>query len=715
MTDLALASVTEQGRHFETGVPVTFRFVRNTEKSPYFGATFGQDIEPAGRFMLHNEDPGEVPRRWETGLVTFENPLVIRLSLDENIYGPLGWKARLRDVYKATGLKLTRKLLAEGYDGIVTVGEYQGVRDTREIVDLTPLKRANGDRFHGPDGELVFDIGVCCGFAWALHEETGLPVYVTTERPAGHTFGFDQGEEVIHAFCLTPEGDALDASGLHGRPRPEPGVEVDADLDSLEPHQSLVVTTRPINSLAELEDLRVGMGDMSAEWLDLAREWIGLHPELFGRWLKRSNPRQIMRRNADVELRDLERRWLATKDRSDLDQYLRALGRAGRLWATTVGAPHSSVIVRLHDTGSKPRRAGRSVLLEIQRYEGKRFDLMDMGPRGSLRHLLEDLRTRYGARSRILELREEWERNKSKSDTNAQWIAMVRPHASEKRKAAEVGWNPRRNDDSEVRELERQHQAGDMAASRRLASAYERLGRLNDAAEVLAHVYASDDSVAPELIRVYKAAGRETEADALARWEAPPEPWQMESHERSEAERKDRERFGLPRLGPEQPLRAEQLPFWWVRVIGRKGQVWETAVFRSEHDLAYMGRSASGFPEGLWAAAWRGIKRLGNEHGQRIIEAPGSLVFVWVSESLRKPRAPESDPRWRHARPRRAASSSQIFKMAKMSPGELGWYVAGTHVIVKGTRQWAPTDLVWLNPYRPRKVIPQSRMNDHAR
>lgn len=46
VADLGLARVTESGVVFMTGRPVTFRYVRNTQKSPNLGARFGQDIEP---------------------------------------------------------------------------------------------------------------------------------------------------------------------------------------------------------------------------------------------------------------------------------------------------------------------------------------------------------------------------------------------------------------------------------------------------------------------------------------------------------------------------------------------------------------------------------------------------------------------------------------------------------------------------------------------
>lgn len=144
---LAKSEISEKGVHFKTGKPVTFNYIRNTEKSPNFGEKFGQHIEPAGRYMLHNTASADPKGKehlksigWETGVIRFENPLVIELIADydnanwtQSTYGEKGWKQRLFDYYGKKGLNLTKALRADGYDGIVTTSGY----DTREIVDLT--------------------------------------------------------------------------------------------------------------------------------------------------------------------------------------------------------------------------------------------------------------------------------------------------------------------------------------------------------------------------------------------------------------------------------------------------------------------------------------------------------------------------------------------------------------------------------------------------
>lgn len=138
--ELGLSSVTENGILFKTNFPVTFEYMRNTVSSPDLGKTFGQDIEPSGRYILHNTHSTLSKEKdhlhsigWETGLITFSNPLVISLSFDEKIYGEKGWKQRLYNYYGKKGKDLTKKLREDGYDGIVTTSN----NETREIVDLT--------------------------------------------------------------------------------------------------------------------------------------------------------------------------------------------------------------------------------------------------------------------------------------------------------------------------------------------------------------------------------------------------------------------------------------------------------------------------------------------------------------------------------------------------------------------------------------------------
>jgi len=139
-TELHLANVTEYGAHFETGRPVTFPFTRGTVSSKKFGKlimkqigmNFQTDIEPAGRYMLHDYDPKKEPLpNWEKGTVTFKHPLVLVWS-ESGRYDETSWKANLYNVFGKKGKALSRVLKQKGYDGIVTVNK----NSTSEIIEL---------------------------------------------------------------------------------------------------------------------------------------------------------------------------------------------------------------------------------------------------------------------------------------------------------------------------------------------------------------------------------------------------------------------------------------------------------------------------------------------------------------------------------------------------------------------------------------------------
>jgi hypothetical protein len=125
----------EYGLEFETLKPVCFLAVRNTENALYFGSRFQQDIEPAGLYMLHNSDPGDLAPGWVSFRQCFVAPLVLALTMssDGPIYGPHSWKASLHRVYHKTGKALRNTLVRDGFDGIITID-----RDgfSREIVAL---------------------------------------------------------------------------------------------------------------------------------------------------------------------------------------------------------------------------------------------------------------------------------------------------------------------------------------------------------------------------------------------------------------------------------------------------------------------------------------------------------------------------------------------------------------------------------------------------
>lgn len=133
--------VQEDGITIEHGKPVTLGFIRSTERAPQMGSDYGQDVEPAGRYLSHDEDiNGKTNPGWERGQVTFKNPLVIEANTNPEgaRYDQNGWKARLSEQYGGkTGKELTDAIKADGHDGIVTVEPSRGKMTTSEIVDLT--------------------------------------------------------------------------------------------------------------------------------------------------------------------------------------------------------------------------------------------------------------------------------------------------------------------------------------------------------------------------------------------------------------------------------------------------------------------------------------------------------------------------------------------------------------------------------------------------
>jgi len=173
---LQFAKVNENGVRFESGVPVTFDFMRNTERSPYIGSTYQQDIEPAGRYLLHRPPSSVRQSPWEFGTTTFNNPLVLAFNTGDAVYDERSWKAQLQRAYGKTGKTLSRALLKEGYDGIVTVELSRAGKPlgTSEIVDLRVVKNSasSGEKWIAtrktaqdtivhlwPDGSLTWAMG----------------------------------------------------------------------------------------------------------------------------------------------------------------------------------------------------------------------------------------------------------------------------------------------------------------------------------------------------------------------------------------------------------------------------------------------------------------------------------------------------------------------------------------------------------------------------
>jgi hypothetical protein len=108
-----------------TGKPVKVFYLHNTEKSPDMGSRFGQDIEPSGKYVTLISDKRQnetLLPNMERGLANIKNPLV----LEWTGYEEDGWKQRLSNQYNGkTGMELTKALVNDGYDAVITVSEHK--------------------------------------------------------------------------------------------------------------------------------------------------------------------------------------------------------------------------------------------------------------------------------------------------------------------------------------------------------------------------------------------------------------------------------------------------------------------------------------------------------------------------------------------------------------------------------------------------------------
>ncbi|WP_278383005.1 LPD38 domain-containing protein [Alteromonas mediterranea] len=121
------------GKLFETGKPVTFPYLHNKDSATkMFGipdkeSPFGRGFEPSAKYVTYHDGDKPSYGDFETGEITFNNPLVID---NDN----LNWKQALSESYGGkTGKALSKAIIKDGFDGIVTVDG----KSISEIVDLT--------------------------------------------------------------------------------------------------------------------------------------------------------------------------------------------------------------------------------------------------------------------------------------------------------------------------------------------------------------------------------------------------------------------------------------------------------------------------------------------------------------------------------------------------------------------------------------------------
>jgi GNAT superfamily N-acetyltransferase len=143
------------------GQPFTFTALHNKEKSPDMGSRFGQDKEPAGRYVVavsdSNTAAADMPDKFDRRTVTFQNPLVIEFG--GGYQEASNWKQVLSGRYGGlTGKALSQAIVDDGFDGIVTVEPAKGANrpaHTSEIVDLSTIK-AEGKPAKPTPAEVVF-------------------------------------------------------------------------------------------------------------------------------------------------------------------------------------------------------------------------------------------------------------------------------------------------------------------------------------------------------------------------------------------------------------------------------------------------------------------------------------------------------------------------------------------------------------------------------
>ena len=125
----------------KNGLTMTYVRVPN-QNTQYYGNTYGQNIEPAGEYMSMDTMQGAYKiDGYEYGTIQFKKPML----LEHINTSDTGWKKTVSDMYNGlTGKKLTKALIADGYDAIVTYDD----SGYNEIVNLNGKKLSDpGVRF----------------------------------------------------------------------------------------------------------------------------------------------------------------------------------------------------------------------------------------------------------------------------------------------------------------------------------------------------------------------------------------------------------------------------------------------------------------------------------------------------------------------------------------------------------------------------------------
>lgn len=119
---------------------ITMTYVRmKGNKTANYGTKYGQNLEPAGEYMLMDTMAGANKiATAEYGTIHFKNPLVLEWkSTDDK-----GWKKDLSDKFGGkTGKSLSNAIKKAGYDAVMTYEIYKGRKEWSEIVNLSGKKK----------------------------------------------------------------------------------------------------------------------------------------------------------------------------------------------------------------------------------------------------------------------------------------------------------------------------------------------------------------------------------------------------------------------------------------------------------------------------------------------------------------------------------------------------------------------------------------------
>ena len=175
----------------DDGLTMTYVRVPNQNTQNY-GSTYGQNIEPAGEYMSMDTLQGKNKiDGYEYGTIQFKKPLV----LEHINTSDTGWKKTVSDMYGGlTGKKLTKALIKDGYDAIVTYDDY----GYSEIVNL--------------NGKKLKDSGADSGISFSLTD------YSTEEKKAHNKAVLDYFGKTYkwaETGYVLLDGSKLDLSGKH--------------------------------------------------------------------------------------------------------------------------------------------------------------------------------------------------------------------------------------------------------------------------------------------------------------------------------------------------------------------------------------------------------------------------------------------------------------------------------------------------------------------